>query len=493
VTKGGVEQKGGGFEALRRRIGLFLGPALALAILFSPLDLPGAESKRLLAIFALVVAWWITEPVPLPVTAIAGAVLAVLFRVGEVKKVFAPFADPIIYLFLGSFLIARAMQVHRLDSRIAAIFLSKKSLRGNPLLLFVFLGLLCALLSMWLSNSAVTAIFYPIALGLLSTCGTEQKRRYAPAVLLLVAYSSSLGGIGTPVGTPPNLIGIAMLQRLGGVTISFFEWMIIATPIFLAGFALFALLLKLAGRLPSAGDEVGEGRLSAGEPLTADQKKCLGVFIGTVILWIVPGISVFMLDEGSSLRKLLSSSIPESVAALIGGIALFFIPSKNNGSGRLLDWSDGCDIDWGTLILFGGGLSLGTLMFDTKLAQFLGEKWLFAFGNPTVWAFTLASIVAGVVTTEFMSNTAAATIIIPVIISVAQAGGISPLPPVMGATIGCSMAFMLPVSTPPNAIVYGSGLVPIKEMIKAGILLDVLMIVITALALRLLLPLYGLA
>ena len=342
--KEGLEREKGGFEASRRRIGLFLGPAMAIAILFAPLGLPNAESKSLLAIFALVVAWWITEPVPLPVTAIAGAVLAVLFRVGDVKKVFAPFADPIIYLFLGSFFIAKAMQVHRLDSRIATIFLSKKSLRANPLLLFVFLGMLCALLSMWLSNSAVTAIFYPIALGLLSTCGTEKKRRYAPAVLLLVAYSASLGGIGTPVGTPPNLIGIAMLQRLGGVRISFFEWMVIAVPVFLAGFAVFALLLKLAGRLPSAGDAVGDDRLS-GEPLTADQKKCLCVFIGTVILWIVPGICVFMLDEGSALRKLLSSSIPESVAALLGGLALFFLPSKNTRSGRLLDWSDGCEID----------------------------------------------------------------------------------------------------------------------------------------------------
>jgi solute carrier family 13 (sodium-dependent dicarboxylate transporter), member 2/3/5 len=480
----------GAFDHLRGKIGLVLGPLLAMLVYLAPLDLPNGGARRLLALFVCVVVWWITEPVPLAVTALFGATMSVILQIGDVKKVFAPFSDPIIFLFLGSFLLARAMEVHRLDKQIAVTFLSNKTLRQNPILLIVLLGGLCAALSMWLSNSACTAMFYPIALGVLGSLGTGQDKKLGPAVLLLIAYSASLGGLGTPVGTPPNLIGMAMLERFANIKISFLQWMAIGIPIFLIGYAAVLIILKVCYPVKIKAGEIPRDSLER-VPFTQAQKMCLFIFGVTIVLWLLPGFAAVLLSGDSAFGSFLSSSIPEAVAAMIGGILLFVVPASKGEKGKLLDWGNAVKIDWGTIILFGGGMSLGSLMFETKLAQCLGEKWLMMFGKPSLWEFTLLGIIMATLLSEFSSNTAAANILIPVIISVAQSAGISPVPPAIGATIACSMGFMLPVSTPPNAIVYGSGLIPIKDMVKTGIFVDIIMMAIIFLALRVLLPLYG--
>lgn len=190
---------------------------------------------------------------------------------------------------------------------------------------------------------------------------------------------------------------------------------------------------------------------------------------------------------------MINISFSEPAVALLGATLLFIIPAKNCEKRSLLKWKEAASIDWGTLILFGGGLSLRTMMFETKLAQYFGEQWLNFFGKPNLFVLTLLSIVFAVILTEIVSNTAAANITIPIIISIASASSVSPVPPVLGATIGCSLAFMLTVSTPPNAIVYGSNLVPITEMIKKGFLLDIIMIFVTFCFLIFVFPILGIS
>lgn len=474
------------FDILRKKVGLFLGPAFFLLLYFSPIDLPNPEAKKLLAIFAWIVAWWITEPIPLSATALLSAVLMVFLQVGSVKEIFAPFADPIIFLFMGNFFIARGMQVHDLDKTIAEIATSNKRLGRNPFIMFVSLGFFVSFLSMWLSNSSVTAIFYPIALGLSGYISKEERKKYAPKLLLLVAYSASLGGIGTPVGTPPNLIGISMLKSFANIEIPFLTWMLFAVPIFFLGFFAFVIILKINGELPSKEIKF-EARQN--KNITRNQKMVLFVFLLTVVLWLLPGFFNFLLGKRSLTAQAIDSSLPEPVVALFGALLLFIIPTAEDGKRKLLNWKEASSIDWGTLILFGGGLSLGSMMFQTKLAQFFGEKWLNLFGKPSLALLTFFSILFAVILTEIVSNTAAANIVIPIIISIAGVSGLSPLQPVLGATIGCSLAFMLPVSTPPNAIVYGSNLVPVIEMFKKGLLLDAIMVVVTFLFIILVLPL----
>ncbi|HQO21423.1 MAG TPA: SLC13 family permease [Acidobacteriota bacterium] len=480
----------GRFDSFRKRIGLFLGPLLGIVVYLLPLDLPSGEARRLLAVFVCVVAWWVTEPIPLAVTALFAAVSAVVLQIADIKKVLAPFSDPIIFLFMGSFFLARAMHVHGLDKQIAAAFLSNRHLRRSPLLLLAFLGALCAALSMWLSNSACAAMFYPIALGILGSLGPGMEKKLGPAVLLLIAYSASLGGLGTPVGTPPNLIGMAMLERFASVKISFLQWMSIGIPVFAAGYLAVLVLLKFFYPLKLGPQKTGEGSYEK-VPFTSAQKRCLAVFGVTVALWLLPGFAAIFPEEGSIIKSLMATSMPEAVAAMTGAILLFFVPASGGKSEKLLTWGNAVKIDWGTILLFGGGISLGSMIFDTKLAQSLGESWLSMFGTPGLWEFTLVSIVMAVLLSEFSSNTASANILIPVIISVAQSAGISPVPPAVGATIACSMGFMLPVSTPPNAIVYGSGLVPMREMVRAGVCVDLVMIVLIFVLLRVLLPVYG--
>lgn len=479
------------FDLYRKRIGLLLGPVLGIVVYLLPLDLPCGEARRLLALFVCVVVWWVTEPIPLAVTALFAAVSAVALQIADIKKVLAPFSDPIIFLFMGSFFLARAMHVHGLDKQIAATFLSNRHLRRSPLLLVAFLGALCAALSMWLSNSACTAMFYPIALGVLGSLGPGLEKKLGPAVLLLIAYSASLGGLGTPVGTPPNLIGIAMLERFASIKISFLQWMSIGIPVFVAGYLAVLLLLKFFYPL-KLDPENRVGSSDGKTPFTGPQKRCLAVFGITVVLWLLPGFAAVFLGEDSVINSFMATSMPEAIAAMTGAILLFFVPTSGGKSEKLLSWESAVKIDWGTIILFGGGISLGSMIFETKLAQSLGESWLSAFGKPGLWEFTLVSIVMAVLLSEFSSNTASANILIPVIISVAQSAGISPVPPAIGATIACSMGFMLPVSTPPNAIVYGSGLIPMREMVRAGICVDLIMIVLIFVLLRVLLPVYGL-
>jgi sodium-dependent dicarboxylate transporter 2/3/5 len=495
------------FEKIRKTIGLFLGPAAFLILFFVPIPSLSYHAHTLTAIIGWIVIWWITEPIPIPVSAVFGAVLCVITGVGDVRQVFAPFADPIIFLFLGSFILAKAMSVHSLDRRFAYGIMSIGWV-GNSTgrILFVF-GAISAFISMWVSNTATTAMMLPIGIGIVYAMSemisektgkkvNPMQLRFGTGMMLMAAYASSAGGIGTPVGTPPNIIGIAMIEKFAGVKIPFFQWMLFAVPLLVIMYILLFVLMYFMHK-PELSNVMGSREFVSKEKSklgkwTRGQKNSLIAFLVTVVLWITPGFIALFYGTSSQIYRSYNNAIPEGASAMVCAVLLFVLPLNWKERKFTVTWKQAIGIDWGTLLLFGGGLTLGNLMFETKLAEAVGKGLMDFSGAESLWGVTLAAIFISIIVSEATSNTASANMVVPVIISLCIAAGINPVPPAIGATLGASWGFMLPVSTPPNAIVYGSGMVPITRMIRAGIVFDLLGGLIIWLGLRLLLPLVGL-
>ena len=487
------------FEHWRRTIGLFLGPLAALVVYLLPFG--NMQSHRLASVLAWVVVWWVTEPVPIPVAALLGVSLCVISGVAPAAEAFAPLADPIIYLFLGSFLMARAMSVHGLDRRFAFVIMSRSFIGGSSLRLLCAYGATAALVSMWISNTATTAMLTPIGAGIIGAMAHhDQARRghgrFATGFLLMAAYAASAGGIGTPIGSPPNLIGVALIEKSTGVHIPFFQWMALATPCLAIVFVFLCALIYLLHRpepeqLAGSQEYVREQLASLG-PWSRAQKNTLAAFLVAVTLWVTPGFLAVIWGIDSPELKAYNSRLPESIVALIGALLLFVLPVDWSRRTFTLNWKQAAGIDWGTLILFGAGVSLGNLMFQTGLAESVGKGILRIAGTTSLEGMLLMSIVAAIVVSETTSNTASANMVVPVMISIAMAADLNPIPLALGATLGASWGFMLPVSTPPNAIVYGTGLIPITRMIRAGLVFDVIGALVLWLALLILLPAVGL-
>lgn len=467
-----------------------MGPLFFILFLIWPVEGVSPEAARLAAILALTVTWWICEPVPIPVTALLAPTLCVVLGVGNAKEIFASFGNPIVFVFIGGFILAEAMMFHGLDRRIALSFLGSR-LIGNsvPRILFGF-GLIAIFLSLWLSNTATTAMLVPIAIGMISEIREVLSRqsgkiieknslRIGTAMMLLLAYAASIGGLGTPIGTPPNLIGIGMIEKTTGQSIGFFNWMMFAIPIVLFMYVvLFSIIVllhrpevkKLTGFQEFIKTRKGElGRWKRGEV------NSLIAFGLAVILWVLPGIlSMFSSPEIQKFADNYSKILPEGMIALLGACTLFILPVNWKKQEFTLTWERASRIDWGTIMLFGGGIALGDLTFSTGLAKKLGEGILLSTNVSGEAMITLLAIGLAIFVSETASNTASATMVIPVVISVSQGAGIDPVTPALGACLGASFGFMMPVSTPPNAIVYGTGMIPITKMIKTGIIFDII-------------------
>ena len=457
-TEGRLSEAEALFERRRRQAGLFLGPlAFALLLAFPPAGL-GIPAGRLLAVVGWVLVWWITEAVPLPLTAVLGPALAVVLGVLPARDAFAPFGDPIIFLFLGSFLLAEAMSVHGLDRRLARAVLSVPAASSSPRRVVLAFAAMAAAISMWISNSATTAMLYPIALGVLATLGREVSDRPAleRSLLLACAYGSSVGGIGTPVGSPPNLVAIGQLSSLAGVRVGFVPWALVALPILAALVVCLALVLGLPVKGNGATKTPPAARGAPTPPMSAGERSVTAAFLLTVALWVGPGLLSLVLGSGHPVPVALGRALPEGVVAVLGASLLFVLPAESGEERRMaLTWGEARRIDWGTLLLFGGGLSLGGAMFRTGLSEALGNGLVETTGVSTVTGLTVVFSVFAIFFTEVTSNTAAATMLVPLAIASASAAGVSPVEPALGCALGCSMAFMLPVATPPNAIVYG--------------------------------------
>lgn len=494
------------FERWRRSIGFFLGPVVFLTIYLLPIQSLSPQAHTLAAILGLVIIFWISEAIPIPVTAILGAILNIILGVAPTKEVFAPFADPIIFLFIGSFILAEAITLNNLDKRFAFAIFSIRFIGESPYRILLACGAISAVISMWLSNTATAATMLPITIGVLKTMDGIHKEAgrvtniansgYATGMMLIVAYGASVGGIATPIGTPPNLIGIGLIQNLAGVKITFFEWMKFAMPLTVVMFVLLYFLIRflhppdtvslkgIKGYIKKARERLG--KWSRGEINTAV------AFSVAVLLWILPSLVSMIFGKDAHLSVFLSSRLDEGVVAMLAASLLFVLPVNWNEKNFTIHWERAVKIDWGTILLFGGGLSLGKLMFSTGLADAMGKVLVNITGVSSLWGITAAGTLLAIIISETTSNTASANMVIPIMIALAKEANVSPIPPALGACLGASFGFMLPVSTPPNAIVYGSGIVPILSMVRAGIIFDCIGFLVIVGGLMILCPLMGL-
>ena len=468
------------FNARRRSIGLFLGPAVMIAMLVAPLPL-AAPAHRLAAILSMVVVLWVTEALPLAVTALLGPILAVIFQVAPVRTALASFADPVVFVFIGGFILAEAMFVHGVDRRIAYTALAWKFVGSSAGRLLIVYGGVAALLSMWMSNTATTAMLFPIGLSIvahLARTGTAGARQFGMIIMLMTSFAASIGGMGTPVGTPPNLIGIGMLENITGIDITFFQWMVIGVPAVVLMFGVLSVYFYFTGlrgvHIPEGSTALVHEELRKLGPVSRGQRNVLIAFGITVVLWVIPGLLAIAGLDGSPVATAYNNAIPESVAAMIGALLLFLLPINWQQKQFTITWDQASKIDWGIVLLYGGGLSMGALAFSTGLAEAMGKGITAWLPSQTTFALTALFTLTAIVLSEATSNTAAANMIIPIAIAVAQAAGVRPIEPALGAILGASMGFMMPVSTPPNAIVYSSGYIPITSMMKYGVVLDVI-------------------
>jgi sodium-dependent dicarboxylate transporter 2/3/5 len=467
------------FNARRRTVGLFLGPLLLVTLLVAPLPLP-APAHRLAAILAMVIVFWVTEAIPLAVTAVLGPVLAVLLRVAPVREAFAAFSDPVIFVFIGGFILAEAMFVHGVDRRIAYTALAQPFVGASAVRVLVVYGAVATLLSMWMSNTATTAMMFPIGLSIvahLARTGGTGAREFAIVMMLMTSFGASIGGMGTPVGTPPNLIGIGMLERLTDIDITFFQWMLLGLPAVAVMFVFLAIYFSLIGargvRLTKESTQIVHDELRKLGPTSRGQRNVLAAFGITVTLWVIPGILALAGLDQAPFARAYAEAVPESIAAMIGALLLFLLPIDWRARRFTMTWDQAVRIDWGIVLLYGGGLALGQLAFTTGLADAMGKGITSWIPEPGTVSLTILFTGTAIVLSEATSNTAAANMVVPIAIAVSQAAGVRPIEPALGATLGASMGFMMPVSTPPNAIVYSSGFVPITAMMRYGIALDV--------------------
>jgi solute carrier family 13 (sodium-dependent dicarboxylate transporter), member 2/3/5 len=475
-----------GFDLRRRQVGFILGPLALLAIYFAPLGL-AADQQMLAAVLGLVVIYWVTEAIPVPATALLGLALCAFLGVAPASQVLSGFATPTVFLFIGSFIIARAMTIHGLDRRFALRVLSLPRVADSTYGTLIAFGLVAALMSAFISNTATVAMLLPIGTGIIAIYGglihddapdrDPGTARLSVALMLMIAYSASVGGLLTPIGSPPNLLGRGFLEDQAGLSLPFLRWMTLAAPIVAVALAaLFVVLLAMnrpeARHIPGARAYIAAQRASLGR-LSTGERNTLLAFLVAVSLWLLPGIVGLVAGEGSEIYATMRDRLSEGIVAIVAASLLFVLPMDRRLHSFTLNWKQAVNIDWGTVILFGAGIAFGTLLSSTGLAALIGSSLAGSLGAPAPIVLTFLAVLTAILVSETTSNTAAVGIVVPVVISLATAMGIDPAVPGLAAVFGASFGFMLPVSTPPNAIVYGSGMVPITKMIRSGFVFDI--------------------
>jgi solute carrier family 13 (sodium-dependent dicarboxylate transporter), member 2/3/5 len=460
------------FELWRRRVGMILAPLVGIGLWLAPLPL--AEKAHVLAaVFGFTIILWMTEAVPMAVASVLGPLLLVIGGVGTMDKIFAPFAHPIIFLFLGSFLLAEAMQKHGLDRRLALTLMALPGVASSPGRMLAALGLITAVLSMWMSNTAITAVMLPILMGVFrAQPELAQRKNLAAGLVLMVAFAASIGGMATPVGTPTNLVALGQLERFGLPRPSFAEWMRLGVPLMIV--LLVVLWVILRPRETGGFAELAKEfqRQRAGLPgLARGEKTTALVFFIAVSLWLYPGIAEFVGGANAGGTGWMKTHLPEEAIGIGAGLLLFMLPI---GRGNYtLEWRDTARVEWGVLLLFGGGFALGQQIRETGLSEAIGHGVSASLGRPDEGVLIAVAILVSVLLSEATSNTASANVMVPLMIGVAQSTGADPGRVAVATCLACSLGFMLPISTPPNALAYGTGYVRLPQMIKYGLVLDI--------------------
>lgn len=457
-----------GFGRVGRWIGLIVGPALALGLqLLPPPDGLTPEAWRLVSLALLMVTWWVTEAIPISATALLPLAALPLIGAASIRDAAAPYADPIVFLFIGGFMLAASVERWRLHERIALSIAARAG--GRPVALVAGFMIASAAISMWISNTATTLMLAPIAIGAARAMSGGGKADLAlgGALTLGVAHAASIGGIGTPVGTPTNLIAIAFFEN-AGEPIAFIDWMARAIPMMLLMLPLAWLLLciplfgKGHARYEAIGTVVRDALAKLG-PITRPEVRTGIVFACVALAWMTR----------TELVKLPGlSALTDTGVAIIGALALFFIPSGRAPSEKLLDWKTAERIPWGIAVLFGGGLSLAAAMEGTGLALWIGE-WIGGLDGLSALGLVAVLVVATILVSELASNVATLTSMLPVVAAVAVATDTPLQPLAYPVAIAASFAFMLPVATAPNAIAYSSGLLTLPRMLAVGFGLNI--------------------
>lgn len=508
-----------------QKVGLALGPAILLIIALMPipqtfltmaaertgLPVDHADTIELargaqmtLAILCQMVIWWLTEAVPLAVTALLPGLLLPLLHVTgfqngrlfpyDNRAAFEPYASPIIYLFLAGFLLAGAMRKTGLDRRITLNVLSRPAVMRTPgRVLFVMMAI-SAFLSMWISNTATTAMMLPIALMVLRELKqVPGKSRFGTALMLGIAWASSIGGLATIIGSPPNGIVAGILRNRGIAEIDFVGWMRIGLPISIVGLVSAWGMLMVRFRSRTHIDEgvvntVRDARRSLGA-LRVEEKVTLCVFALVTSMWLTQPFWATMIPTGIA-RRIERFDIPE--IGLFGAMLLFVVPVRRGDWRSVLSWRDAKYVDWGTLVLFGGGIALSNAMFKTGLTEWAAGHFVATMGRPAPWLCLAMLVLLVDFLTEITSNTAVTSMMTPVLIGIAPRVGLDPVLLCVGCGLASSLAFMLPVATPPNALVYASGYFRVSDMARAGVMMNLLGCAILVICLLLLWPIAGL-
>jgi sodium-dependent dicarboxylate transporter 2/3/5 len=497
--------------------------------------------QRAFALLLLMITWWLTEAVPIPVTALVPAVLIPFLDIQKltesgVKKVgnveiLSNYADPIVFLFLGGFVLASAMTYHHLDRRITFKLLSYPMFTKSPKQLILGIMIATAFTSMWINNTAVAAMLMPIGIGIArgtaslsgQAQGSKSVTNFAACIAISIAYSASIGGIGTIVGSTPNGIAVSMLKQQNIANMTFASWLPYGIPILILvlTFAYFYLSKVLPFKdisFENVSEKVNEELRKLGK-MKSGESRTLYVFVITALCWLVlpflKGVFPPALDK-------IITAMDTWVVAMISALALFFIPEGKSSEGtrttaqssegtritvqssdgqatiaesiaeddgkvaRLVSWEHAQkSVDWGALILFGGGLAMSKILFETQSVEFIAQQIKSLLGEPSLilYVFVLTFFVNFL--TEVSSNTAVASMMTPIAISVAISSNFSPIPMTLAIAFGASMAFMLPIATPPNAIAYGTGLFKLKQMARTGFVLNIVSTIIITLVIML--------
>ncbi|MCC5936679.1 MAG: SLC13/DASS family transporter [Lunatimonas sp.] len=470
------------------QIGLLVGPLLFFAILLfvKPTDL-SAEGVSLIAVTAWIAVWWITEAIPIAATALLPLVLFPVTGILGIKETSVAYSDPMVLLYMGGFMIAVTIERWNLHKRIALTIIA---FMGTDMKRIIFGFMLATgFLSMWISNTATSLMMLPIAIAVITQMGSQlmdpnyTETTVGRALMLGIAYSASIGGMATIIGTPTNIILVGVIKQTYGVEIGFSEWMMVGLPVAIVLLIVcwyflvnVAFDLSLARHTTGGKEEILQ-QLKALGSITREEKRVLYVFMAVSVAWI----------SRSFLLQKLIPVLDDTLIALIGVLLLFVLPSGGPKDQRLLNWKVAEKIPWGILILFGGGLALAIGFQQTGLAQWIGKQFVL-LQDVSFWLFLLLIVAAVNFLTEITSNVATASMLLPILSAVALAMNVHPYGLMVGATLAASCAFMLPVATPPNAVVFGSGYLTIPAMIRTGFWMNLVSIAVILLLILYFLP-----
>ena len=500
-SPGGVEEGEPREYTNRQKIGLYLGPILMVLMLVVPTPTGMTPDAQKMASIALLMAcWWMCESIPIPATSLLPIALFPLFGVMPTGKATAPYASHLIFLFMGGFIIALAMQRWNLHRRIAMNIV--KTVGFSPSRLIFGFMVATAVLSAFVSNTATAVMMMPIGLAIISHVVEEGKKEgldkvidFSPEhfafglnLMLGIAYAASIGGIATLIGTPPNTVLAGYLQKTYGYEITFAKWLLVGVPLVVVMLPLTWLwLTRVANpmklkKVPGGRDLINAELKEMG-PMNSGERWTALVFTLTALAWIFRKQIGFLFPD--------PKMVTDAAIGMTGALLLFLIPINMKKNTFVMDWHWASKMPWGVLILFGGGLALADGFKVTKLADWIGSQ-VSLLENAPIFILVVAVATLIIFLTELTSNTATAAMVMPILSAVAIGLGQNPLLLVVPAAIAASCAFMLPVATPPNAIVFGSGYVTIPQMVKSGFGLNIIGIVLAvAITYILVMPVFG--